>query len=592
MPAMNENEAATAIAARQKGKLARNEAATKKSKIWQAMRRPDLPLLTELLAKSSAAEICVLDQEGRTPLAAAIVESRYDCAKLLIECDDALNVPSTQLAIWQRVQKEKKAAEDEENEEPVDVNDPEWQKSTAEEFFGPDVNEELDGPVKAIVTIGVFVGGRAERDPTIEPTFDTELTHRLGFGTALAPHGDVYVGDFGAGGERHGLGALRTASGTVYVGGWLNGKRHGEGMMTYADGGKYIGAWAYGKRQGRGTFLFPNGDSYTGEWTAGNKHGSGRYRNPTLGCTYEGTWQQGVLKASKVVSSDGTSYYGKFDKMGRPVGSGAYVFPNGSVARGTYAAPQPAEEEEAEEEEGAKPPSATWSGSTIANADHSVDPILKRDLCAVKPIINVVIAGAPASGKGTQCEKISEMLGLVHISTGDMLRKAAEDEEDELGQKVIICDRPHPARSTSRTKHIPHEANPARSTSRTKPIPHEAHPARSPSRTPTVPSLNSFTQLDPYPTIPSRTPTTQSMTGHAHSALHPTPHDHHQPILIRTCTHTHTHTHSHLHPHPHPFAPAPTPTPIRTPTPHTHIPTPSPSSSHNRTYAHTLPSLY
>merc|ERR1719181_1172483 len=61
---------------------------------------------------------------------------------------------------------------------------------------------------------------------------------------------------------------------------------------------------------------------------------------------------------------------------------------------------------------------------------------MKRDVCAVKPIFNVVIAGAPASGKGTQCEKIAEMLELVHISTGDMLRKAAEDEGDELGQQA------------------------------------------------------------------------------------------------------------------------------------------------------------
>lgn len=37
---------------------------------------------------------------------------------------------------------------------------------------------------------------------------------------------------------------------------------------------------------------------------------------------------------------------------------------------------------------------------------------------------NTIIAGAPASGKGTQCEAIVESFGLVHISTGDMLRAA------------------------------------------------------------------------------------------------------------------------------------------------------------------------
>ena len=34
----------------------------------------------------------------------------------------------------------------------------------------------------------------------------------------------------------------------------------------------------------------------------------------------------------------------------------------------------------------------------------------------------IVIAGPPAAGKGTQCERIVERYGVVHISTGDMLR--------------------------------------------------------------------------------------------------------------------------------------------------------------------------
>lgn len=36
--------------------------------------------------------------------------------------------------------------------------------------------------------------------------------------------------------------------------------------------------------------------------------------------------------------------------------------------------------------------------------------------------LGVIIAGPPASGKGTQCENITKQFGLVHISTGDMLR--------------------------------------------------------------------------------------------------------------------------------------------------------------------------
>lgn len=43
-----------------------------------------------------------------------------------------------------------------------------------------------------------------------------------------------------------------------------------------------------------------------------------------------------------------------------------------------------------------------------------------------KEVFNMVIAGAPGSGKGTQCELISKKLGLVHLSTGDILRAAVK----------------------------------------------------------------------------------------------------------------------------------------------------------------------
>jgi adenylate kinase family enzyme len=41
------------------------------------------------------------------------------------------------------------------------------------------------------------------------------------------------------------------------------------------------------------------------------------------------------------------------------------------------------------------------------------------------PAPKIIIAGAPASGKGTQCELIRDKYGVVHLSTGDMLREAA-----------------------------------------------------------------------------------------------------------------------------------------------------------------------
>ena len=49
--------------------------------------------------------------------------------------------------------------------------------------------------------------------------------------------------------------------------------------------------------------------------------------------------------------------------------------------------------------------------------------------------IKIIIAGAPASGKGTQCEVIKEKFGVVHLSTGDMLR-AAVAAETEVGKSA------------------------------------------------------------------------------------------------------------------------------------------------------------
>lgn len=41
---------------------------------------------------------------------------------------------------------------------------------------------------------------------------------------------------------------------------------------------------------------------------------------------------------------------------------------------------------------------------------------------------HIIVMGGPASGKGTQCQAIAEKYGLVHLSTGDMLRLAVSSQ--------------------------------------------------------------------------------------------------------------------------------------------------------------------
>jgi len=49
--------------------------------------------------------------------------------------------------------------------------------------------------------------------------------------------------------------------------------------------------------------------------------------------------------------------------------------------------------------------------------------------------MQVLFLGAPGSGKGTQCKKLSAKLGLAHLSSGDLLR-AAIRENTPVGQKA------------------------------------------------------------------------------------------------------------------------------------------------------------
>ena len=62
-------------------------------------------------------------------------------------------------------------------------------------------------------------------------------------------------------------------------------------------------------------------------------------------------------------------------------------------------------------------------------------------------MLNIVIFGAPGSGKGTQSERIVEKYGINHISTGDVLRaeikngtELGKTAKSYMGQEQLIPD--------------------------------------------------------------------------------------------------------------------------------------------------------
>ncbi|CAN7101864.1 unnamed protein product [Brassica rapa subsp. narinosa] len=75
-------------------------------------------------------------------------------------------------------------------------------------------------------------------------------------------------------------------------------------------------------------------------------------------------------------------------------------------------------------------PSLSFSGDSVHSlfrrSPSIISPRFQVVVAAEKaeppPPLKIMISGAPASGKGTQCELITQKYGLVHISAGDLLR--------------------------------------------------------------------------------------------------------------------------------------------------------------------------
>lgn len=80
-------------------------------------------------------------------------------------------------------------------------------------------------------------------------------------------------------------------------------------------------------------------------------------------------------------------------------------------------------------------------GTTVPDTDENEEPYVPINIYANsndsvdKEPPRMLIVGPPGAGKGTQAQKLIEQYGVVHLSTGDMLRNAVA-EGSELGKKA------------------------------------------------------------------------------------------------------------------------------------------------------------
>jgi len=72
---------------------------------------------------------------------------------------------------------------------------------------------------------------------------------------------------------------------------------------------------------------------------------------------------------------------------------------------------------------------ALWGARPNAEASSDVNHSNHAALTAAFPK-HIIVMGGPASGKGTQCQALAEKHGLVHLSTGDMLRQSVSESTD------------------------------------------------------------------------------------------------------------------------------------------------------------------
>ena len=236
----------------------------------------------------------------------------------------------------------------------------------------------------------------------------------------------------------HGKGKYTWKNGAIYEGEYDHGVKSGLGSYRYPNGTVYRGSWKNGHKSGPGTVTYTNGDSFSGMFADDMKNGKGCYTYASTGAKLNGEWHRGDVIHGKWIFPAGMASSKSFRQKS-----------NKEVIE--FVSPQHPVSPSSQENHPDKPLNGSDSihnvldqVDSVQNSIGNIDPISASadapplpDDSSSNPLppLGVIIAGAPASGKGTQCEKIREEFGLVHLSTGDMLRAAVAAGTD-VGKKA------------------------------------------------------------------------------------------------------------------------------------------------------------
>lgn len=126
---------------------------------------------------------------------------------------------------------------------------------------------------------------------------------REGWGSYTWAEGCKYAGEW-KNAEMDGRGDRTYENGDRFVGDFAHNQAHGKGIKYFADGGRYEGEMSHDSLNGCGTYTWECRDEYHGQFRNDRPNGRGIMVVVSDGCTYDGTWHDGLQHGLCIVEEE------------------------------------------------------------------------------------------------------------------------------------------------------------------------------------------------------------------------------------------------------------------------------------------------